>query len=77
MSRALAAARDPAPLALEIRGLTTSFATPEGVVRAVDGIDLELRMGEVLGLVGETGSGKSVALRSLVRLRPTAAPARA
>ena len=55
MNRALAAARAATPLALEISGLTTSFATPQGVVRAVDGIDLELRMGEVLGLVGETG----------------------
>jgi peptide/nickel transport system ATP-binding protein len=54
--------------ALAIQGLATTFATPAGVVRAVDGIDLELRPGEVLGLVGESGSGKSVTLRSLVRL---------
>ncbi len=54
--------------ALAIQGLATTFATPGGLVRAVDGIDLELRPGEVLGLVGESGSGKSVTLRSLVRL---------
>ncbi|HET6466930.1 MAG TPA: ABC transporter ATP-binding protein [Geminicoccaceae bacterium] len=64
-----AAARAPASgVALEIRGLTTTFPTRDGVARAVDGIDLEVRSGEVLGLVGESGSGKSVALRSLVRL---------
>jgi peptide/nickel transport system ATP-binding protein len=54
--------------ALAIQGLATTFATAEGIARAVDGIDLELRAGEVLGLVGESGSGKSVTLRSLVRL---------
>jgi peptide/nickel transport system ATP-binding protein/oligopeptide transport system ATP-binding protein len=58
-------AREPA---LAIQGLATSFATAEGLARAVDGIDLEVRAGEVLGLVGESGSGKSVTLRSLVRL---------
>jgi ABC-type dipeptide/oligopeptide/nickel transport system ATPase subunit len=55
-------------IALEIRGLSTTFGMPEGLLRAVDGIDLEVRSGEVLGLVGESGSGKSVTLRSLVRL---------
>jgi peptide/nickel transport system ATP-binding protein len=68
VSRAVSVAREPAEVALEIRGLTTSFATAGGLVRAVDAIDLELRAGEVLGLVGESGSGKSVTLRSLVRL---------
>jgi peptide/nickel transport system ATP-binding protein len=62
-------ARDAVPEpALAIQGLATTFATGAGVVRAVDGIDLEVRAGEVLGLVGESGSGKSVTLRSLVRL---------
>jgi peptide/nickel transport system ATP-binding protein/oligopeptide transport system ATP-binding protein len=67
VSRAVAA-RAPAPVALAIRGLTTSFATAGGVLRAVDDLNLELRAREVLGLVGESGSGKSVTLRSLVRL---------
>jgi len=57
-------------IALAIQGLATTFATRAGTVRAVDGIDLEVRAGEVLGLVGESGSGKSVTLRSIVRLVP-------
>ncbi len=58
-----------APL-LEIRGLATYFTTETGVARAVDGVDLEVRRGEVLGLVGESGSGKSVTALSVLRLIP-------
>ena len=53
---------------LEVRGLTTTFATPRGAAVAVDGIDLNVGPGEVVGLVGESGSGKSMTLRSIVRL---------
>ena len=44
---------------LDIQGLKTQFMTNRGVVRAVDGVDLRLRRGETLGLVGESGCGKT------------------
>jgi peptide/nickel transport system ATP-binding protein len=53
---------------LEIKGLKTYFFTDEGVVRAVDGIDLAIRKGEVLALVGESGSGKTTTGRVVVKL---------
>jgi len=60
---------DAQPL-LEIRGLRTYFDTESGVAKAVDGVDLDVRSGEVLGLVGESGSGKSVTALSILRLIP-------
>ena len=54
-------------IAVRIRDLRVTFA---GGVRAVDGVDLDLDRGEVLALIGESGSGKSVTLRSLMRLHP-------
>jgi len=53
---------------LEVRGLRTSFYTRYGVVRAVDGIDFHVDRGEVVGLVGESGCGKSVTSLSILRL---------
>jgi oligopeptide/dipeptide ABC transporter ATP-binding protein len=53
---------------LEIKNLKTYFFTEDGVVKAVDGVDLEVYPGEVLGLVGESGCGKSVSLLSVMRL---------
>jgi peptide/nickel transport system ATP-binding protein len=53
---------------LEIRGLKTHFKTDEGMVHAVDGVDLHIDEGETLGVVGESGSGKSVTAFSVMRL---------
>ena len=53
---------------LEVKDLATYFFTPEGVVKAVDGISYDLEEGEILGLVGESGCGKSVSALSLMRL---------
>ncbi len=53
---------------LEVRNLKTYFYTDAGVVKAVDGVDFSLQRGEVLGLVGESGCGKSVTSFSIMRL---------
>lgn len=53
---------------LDVKNLKTQFFTEAGVVRAVDGIDIFVRKGEVLGLVGESGCGKSVTSLSIMRL---------
>jgi oligopeptide/dipeptide ABC transporter ATP-binding protein len=55
---------------LEISDLRTHFFTHDGVVRAVDGVDLHVDRGEVLGLVGESGCGKSVTSLSIMGLVP-------
>jgi oligopeptide/dipeptide ABC transporter ATP-binding protein len=57
----------PEPI-LQIRNLKTYFYTYAGVVRALEGIDLDIYQGETLGLVGETGCGKSVTSLSIMRL---------
>ena len=53
---------------LDVRGLQTSFHTRDGVVRAVTGVDFHVDRGEVFGLVGESGCGKSVTSLSIMRL---------
>jgi len=53
---------------LEVKGLKTYFFTEDGVVKAVDGVDFDVLPGEVLGLVGESGCGKSVTSFSIMRL---------
>ncbi len=53
---------------LEVKNLKTYFYTEDGVVKAVDGVDFYVKQGEVLGLVGESGCGKSVTSLSIMRL---------
>src|SRR5215475_3271552 len=55
---------------LEVRDLVTYFFLRRGVVKAVDGVSFDLRRGEVLGLVGESGCGKSLTALSIMRLLP-------
>jgi peptide/nickel transport system ATP-binding protein len=55
---------------VDIQGLTVCFTAGRRPVQAVNGVDLQLQRGEVVALIGESGSGKSVTLRSLLRLHP-------
>jgi oligopeptide/dipeptide ABC transporter ATP-binding protein len=59
------------PTLLEVRGLQTQFGTDVGVVRAVDGISFTIDAGRTLGMVGESGCGKSVTALSILRLVPS------
>ena len=53
---------------LEVRNLTTSFKTERGVMKAIDGINFRVNANEILGIVGESGCGKSVTCQSIMRL---------
>ena len=53
---------------LSVRGLETFFRADEGTVRAVDGASFDLHPGQTLGIVGESGCGKSVTARSILRI---------
>ncbi len=61
---------DADPIVLNVRDLKTYFYTYDGVVKALDGVTFKLKKGETLGLVGETGCGKSVTSFSITRLIP-------
>jgi oligopeptide/dipeptide ABC transporter ATP-binding protein len=56
---------------IQVRNLRTSFFTPEGELRAIDGVSFEIAEGKTLGLVGESGCGKSVTSLSIMRLIPS------
>ena len=58
------------PVLLQVEELKTHFFTFEGVVKAVDGISFSLNRGETLGLVGESGCGKTVTAQTIMRLVP-------
>jgi peptide/nickel transport system ATP-binding protein len=55
-------------IALSVEGLRTEFRSDDGIVRAVDGVNLALRRGRVLAVVGESGCGKTVTAYSILRL---------
>ncbi|MEK7813711.1 MAG: ABC transporter ATP-binding protein [Candidatus Desantisbacteria bacterium] len=55
---------------LKVEGLKTHIHTPEGVVRAVDGVDFEINKGEIVGIIGESGCGKSMTALSILQLLP-------
>jgi oligopeptide transport system ATP-binding protein len=57
-------------LLLDVQGLETQFKTPDGIIHAVNGVSFGLREGETLGVVGESGCGKSVTMHSVLRLVP-------
>ena len=61
-------AADPRPPLLSVRNLKTYFAQDEGTVKAVDGVNLDLYPGATLGIVGESGCGKSITARSILRI---------
>ena len=58
----------PSDLLLEIRGLKTHFRLDEGLVRAIDGVDFDIRRGKTLCVVGESGCGKSMTARSILQI---------
>ena len=55
---------------LDIEDLRTYFETPRGVVKAVDGVDISLNQGDTLGIVGESGCGKTVLALTILQLIP-------
>ncbi len=67
----MATANGGGDVVLDVRDLRTYFLTKWGVVKAVDGVDFHLRRGETLGIVGESGCGKSVTVLSIMRLVPS------
>ncbi len=68
-----AASMEAAPVLLDVQDLHVHFVTSRGVVRAVEGVSYQVRPGEVVALVGESGCGKSVSSLAIMRLlsRPT------
>ena len=55
-------------LLLEVKDLKSQFFTDDGIVRAVDGVSFEMKRGETLCIVGESGCGKSVTIKSVLRI---------
>ena len=71
MSAVATASAAQGDVLLDIRGLKTHFATDDGVVQAVDGVDISIGRGETVGVVGESGCGKTVTALSVLKLIST------
>jgi len=56
---------------LDIKNLKTHFFLDEGILKAVDGVDLSIKKGQILGLIGESGCGKSLTAKSILRIIPS------
>ena len=68
-----APAGSPAKPLLEVKGLTTEFTTHDGALRAVNDVSLTVEPGKVLAILGESGSGKSMLLRTVLGIQPKSA----
>src|SRR6478672_4801248 len=75
-TRSCAGARAVAADLLEVRGLSVSFVAETGVARVLDGVNLSMRGGEVMGLVGESGCGKTTLARAVLGALPANASVR-
>ncbi len=62
---------DSREMLLEVRGLKTHFFLAQGIVRALEGVDFTVRRGQTVGLVGESGCGKSITARSIMAIVPS------